>query len=155
MSPSLAGFIILNGEPMYDYPVTLHTDENPGIAITSRDLPELNSFGDTLEEALREAVDGIESVLSFYVDHRLPIPKASVAESGEQLVRLPIVTVSKIILWNTMMEKGMRKADLCRLLNAKPVAVDRLVDFLHTSKIDQIEMALAALGKRIQVVEAA
>ena len=49
----------------------------------------------------------------------------------------------------------MRKADLSRLLNAKPVAVDRLVDFLHTSKIDQMEMALAALGKRIQVVEAA
>jgi len=33
---------------------------------------------------------------------------------------------------------------------------DRLVDFLHTSKMEQIESALAALGKRLTVsVEAA
>jgi len=141
---------------MYDYPVILHTDENPGVAITCRDLPEVNSFGDTAEEALREAVDGIESALSLYVDHRLAIPQASAPDPGEEVVYLPAVTVAKIILWNAMMEHGMRKADLCRLLEAKPVAVDRLVDFLHTSKMEQIERALVALGKRLAVsVEAA
>lgn len=136
---------------MYDYPVTLHTDENPGIAITCRDIPEVNSFGDTVEEALREAVDGIETALSMYVDHRLAIPQASAPEPGERVVHLPAVTVAKIILWNAMMERGMRKADLCRLLDAKPVAVDRLVDFLHTSKMEQVERALAALGKRLVI----
>lgn len=141
---------------MYDYPVTLHTDENPGVAITCRDIPQVNSFGDTEEEALREAIDGIETALSMYVDHRLAIPQASAPEPGERVVHLPSVTVAKIILWNTMMERGMRKADLCRLLDVKPVAVDRLVDFLHTSKMEQIERALAALGKRLSVsVEAA
>ena len=44
--------------------MTLYTDENLRVAIASRDLPKLNSFGDVLEEALREAVEGIESVLS-------------------------------------------------------------------------------------------
>lgn len=141
---------------MYDYAVTLHTDENPGVAITCRDLPEVNSYGDTIEEALREAIDGIESALSIYVDQRRPIPEASAPKPGERVVRLPAVTVAKIALWNAMMERGMRKADLCRLLDAKPVAVDRLVDFLHTSKMEQIERALAALGKRLSVsVEAA
>ncbi|MDV7209921.1 type II toxin-antitoxin system HicB family antitoxin [Azotobacter beijerinckii] len=141
---------------MYDYAVTLHTDDNPGVAITCRDLPEVNSYGDTIEEALREAIDGIESALSIYVDQRRPIPAASEPEPGEHVAHLPAVTVAKIALWNSMMERGMRKADLCRLLNAKPVVVDRLVDFLHTSKMEQVEMALAALGKRLSVsIEAA
>ena len=42
---------------MYDYPVILHTDENAGVAVTAPDLPELNSAGDDIEDALREAVD--------------------------------------------------------------------------------------------------
>ncbi|MNZ72022.1 Antitoxin HicB [compost metagenome] len=142
---------------MYDYAIRFEQDDSaPGVAVFCRDLPELNSYGDTIEEALREAVDGIESALSIYVDQRRQIPAASAPEDGERVVHLPAVTVAKIALWNTMMERGMRKADLCRLLDAKPVVVDRLVDFLHTSKIEQLELSLAALGKRLSVsVEAA
>ncbi|MNG41297.1 hypothetical protein D3C84_1303870 [compost metagenome] len=50
----------------------------------------------------------------------------------------------------------MRKADLCRLLGVSQTQGDRLVDFLHTSKMEQLEAALAALGKRLSIsVEAA
>lgn len=139
---------------MYDYPVRFETDE-AGVAVFCRDLPELNSFGDNEAHALAEAVDAIETTLSLYVDQRRAIPAASVALSGEHIVALPAVTVAKIHLWNEMVARGMRKADLCRLLDLKPVTADRLVDFLHTSKIEQIEKALAAMGKRLQVSLAA
>ncbi len=117
-----------------------------------RDLPELNSYGDDAEHALREAVDAIETTLSLYVDQRRAIPTATPAEPGEHFIALPAVTVAKIHLWNEMVSRGMRKADLCRLLDLKPVTADRLVDFLHTSKIEQIERALAALGKRLRIL---
>ncbi len=141
---------------MYDYAIRFESDDSPGLSVFCRDLPELNSYGDNEEHAMSEAVDAIESTLSIYVDQRRPIPEASAPQPGERVVHLPAVTVAKIALWNTMMERGMRKADLCRLLNAKPVVVDRLVDFLHTSKMEQIEQALTALGKRLAVtIEAA
>lgn len=140
---------------MYDYAVRLETDDEPGVAVFCRDLPELNSYGDDLEHALREAVDAIETTLSLYVDQRRAIPAATPAKPGEHVVSLPAVTVAKIYLWNEMVARGMRKADLCRLLDLKPVTADRLVDFLHTSKIEQLEKALAALGKRLQVSLAA
>ena len=41
---------------------------------------------------------------------------------------------------------GMRKADLCRLLGVAQAQGDRLLDFLHTSKMEQLETALLALG---------
>lgn len=137
---------------MYNYAIRFEQDSAPGLAVFCRDLPELNSYGDDKEHAIREAVDAIETALSIYVDERRAIPQASPAQPGEHVIRLPAVTVAKIVLWNEMMARDMRKADLCRLLGLAQTQGDRLVDFLHTSKMEAIEKALAALGKRLEVV---
>lgn len=136
---------------MYDYAIRFETDTTPGLAVFCRDLPELNSYGDDREHAIREAVDAIETALSIYVDQRRAIPEASAAQADEHVVHLPAVTVAKIALWNEMVKRGMRKADLCRLLGVAQTQGDRLVDFLHTSKMEQLEAALAALGLRLSV----
>jgi antitoxin HicB len=141
---------------MYNYAIRFEKDTAPGLAVYCRDLPQLNSYGDDEAHAMAEAVDAIESTLSVYVDERRAIPEATPAQPGEKVVYLPAVTVAKIVLWNTMVERDMRKADLRRLLGVHQVQSDRLVDFLHTSKMDQVEAALATLGKRLTVsVEAA
>ncbi|MDI3274867.1 type II toxin-antitoxin system HicB family antitoxin [Pseudomonas sp. AL03] len=141
---------------MYDYAIRFERDESPGLAVFCRDLPQLNSYGDDEQHAISEAVDAIETTLSIYVDERRAIPPASTPEPGEHVIHLPAVTVAKIALWNAMMERDMRKADLRRLLGVAQVQGDRLVDFLHTSKMEQLEAALSALGKRLAIsVEAA
>lgn len=141
---------------MYNYAIRFEKDTAPGLAVYCRDLPQLNSYGDNEAHAMAEAVDAIESTLSIYVDERRAIPEATPAQLGEKVVYLPAVTVAKIVLWNTMIERDMRKADLRRMLGVHQVQGDRLVDFLHTSKMEQIEAALAALGKRLAMtVEAA
>lgn len=141
---------------MYDYAIRFERDDSPGLSVFCRDLPQFNSYGDDEQHAMIEAVDGIETTLSIYVDERRAIPAASAPMEGEHIVHLPAVTVAKIALWNAMMERDMRKADLCRLLGVHQAQGDRLVDFLHTSKMEQLENALAAFGKRLSVsVEAA
>ncbi|MEN1396575.1 type II toxin-antitoxin system HicB family antitoxin, partial [Pseudomonas aeruginosa] len=88
---------------MYDYAIRFEQDDSaPGVAVFCRDLPELNSFGDDREHAIREALDAIETTLSLYVDARKPIPEATAPEEGEHVVHLPAVTVAKIALWNEM-----------------------------------------------------
>ena len=140
---------------MYDFAIRFEQDAT-GVAVFCRDLPELNSFGDDLEHAIREAMDAIETTLSLYVDQRRAIPAASAPQEGEHVAHLPAVTVAKIALWNELIARDMRKADLCRLLGIAQTQGDRLVDFLHTSKMEALENALAALGKRLSVsVEAA
>jgi len=136
---------------MYNYAIRFEQDTAPGLAVYCRDLPLLNSYGDDRAHAIREAVDAIETTLSIYVDQRETIPKSSPALPGEEVIHLPAVTVAKIVLWNEMMARDMRKADLCRLLGLAQTQGDRLVDFLHTSKMEAIEKALAALGKRLVV----
>ncbi|HCE5817620.1 type II toxin-antitoxin system HicB family antitoxin [Pseudomonas aeruginosa] len=137
---------------MYDYAIRFEQDDSaPGVAVFCRDLPELNSFGDDREGAISQAVDAVETTLSLYVDARKPIPAASPPEEGEYVVHLPAVTVAKIALWNEMMRRGMRKADLCRRLELSQTQGDRLVDFLHNTKMESLEKALDFFGLRVRV----
>lgn len=136
---------------MYDYAIRFEQGNAPGLAVYCRDLPQLNSYGDDQQHAISEAVDAIETTLSIYVDERRVIPTASPAEDGEVTIRLPAVTVAKIILWNEMMVRDMRKSDLCRLLGLAQTQGDRLVDFLHTSKMEAIEGALQRLNVKLKV----
>ncbi|TBU97186.1 HicB family protein [Stutzerimonas kirkiae] len=135
---------------MFDYPVTLH-HEAGSVWISSDDVPELNSAGDNDAEALLDAVDGLESALSLYVDQRRPIPLPSTAKPGQVLVRLPALSAAKVALWNAMQDKGIGKAEMARRLGVNRPQVDRLVDLLHSSKIEQVEHALAILGQRLEV----
>lgn len=135
---------------MFDFPVTVH-HEAGSVWISCDDVPELNSAGDNEDEALLDAVDGLESALSLYMDQRRPIPLPSSAKPGQPVVRLPALAVAKVALWNAMQAQGVSKAALARRLGVNRPQVDRLVDLLHSSKIEQVEHALAILGQRLEV----
>ena len=140
---------------MFSYAVKVHAEAG-SFWSSCRDIPEAHSAGDTVEELLANAVEGLELALTIYVDQSRPIPLPSAPVEGERVVHLPTLVAAKVSLWNAMREADMRKADLARLLNSSQTNVDRLVDFEHSSKIEQVEAALAALGKRLAVsVEAA
>jgi antitoxin HicB len=84
------------------------------------------------------------------MDDRQRIPYPS-APDGKPVVILPVVVSGKIILHNTMLDAGKKKADLARMLNLAPTLVDRLLSLRHKSRIEQIETALAIFGKRLVV----
>ncbi|WP_411382828.1 type II toxin-antitoxin system HicB family antitoxin [Pseudomonas sp. L7] len=136
---------------MYDFKIVAH-EENDHFWSSCPDIPEAHSAGDTLEELLANAVEGITLALSIYVDRRKPIPQAS--GDGDYEVQLPSVTVSKIVLWNQLLAKGQTKADLANALKISPTAAARLVDFEHTSKMEQLEKALSALSAGVRIVPA-
>lgn len=137
---------------MYDYAIRFEEDgKTPGVAVFCRDLPQLNSYGEDRDQAIRQADDAIASTLSLYVDNRQIIPEASAALDGEVVVRASAITKAKILLWNTLMKRGLRKSVLCQVLNIAQTQGDRLVDFLHSSKMDSLEDALAAFGVHVSL----
>ena len=135
---------------MLTYPVTLTPDNNDTFLVTFPDVPEAITFGGTKDEALVYALDALETILEAYMDERKAIPYPSPAK-GRPVVVLPVVTAGKVILHNTLIEAGKRKADLARMLNLSPTVVDRLLSLRHKSRIEQIETALAVFGKKLVV----
>lgn len=138
------------------YFVKLTRDKN-GVVVTCRDLPAMNSVGTDVDDALLEAVDGIQTALGLLIDDRREIPEPSKAKRGEHAVELPALAVAKIGLYNAMRSKGINRAKLASLLGVHLEQVARLLDPCHKSKLDQVEAALKAVGYRmdIRVLEAA
>lgn len=132
------------------YPVKL-THADGVVMVTCPDLPEFATVGDTEDEALANAIDGIETTLQAYMQDRRDIPEPSPRKRGQHMVALPALAVAKIGLFHAMTRKRMRKADLARLLDVHMPQVDRLLDLRHSSKLEQVEAALAAVGYRIEL----
>jgi antitoxin HicB len=78
-------------------------------------------------------------------------PRSHGKKHGEHWVELPALDVAKVGLYEAMMAKGLRKADLVRMLGVHGPQVDRLLSLVHKSKLEQVEGALAKLGYRLSV----
>lgn len=116
-----------------------------------RDLQGFNSIGESIDDALNESIDAVALILQDHIDRRQPIPKASEKKRGEYWVSLPALDVAKIGLYEAMRVNGLRKSDLARKLGMHAPQVERLLDLTHSSKLEQVEAALAALGYRVNL----
>ena len=136
---------------MLDYPVILEAQPEGGFVVTFPDVPEAITQGEDEEEALLYAVDALETALSFYVDARKPLPMASKAKRGQRTVRPSALEGAKLGVYQAMTEQGIKKAELARRLGWHMPQVDRLFDLRHASRLDQLEQAARALGRRLEV----
>lgn len=134
---------------MYEYPIDAYQEAGSWWS-KCPDIPEAHSAGDTLEELLENAVEGLTLALSIYVDQGRAIPLASPIGEKQHAIALPATVTAKIALWNAMTENKVRVADLARKLGLSHPVASRLVDFEHNSKIEQVESALKALGTSIK-----
>ena len=132
------------------YRVTLER-ENGLVNVYFPDVPGVQTFGDDEQEALARAVDAVETMFMAMIQDREEIPRPRVPRRGEKTVTLPALTVAKLELYHAMRAAGVGKAELARRLNWHLPQIDRLLDLGHASRLDQLEQAFAALGKRLEV----
>ena len=59
------------------YPVVLEPDDNGTLLVTCPDLPEVTTWGEDADDALRHAADAIEEALAARIAHRDEIPEPS------------------------------------------------------------------------------
>ena len=98
---------------MLRYSVTLTPDDNGTLLVTCHDLPEVTSFGDDREDALRHAADAIEEALAARI------------AAGEDI---PIIAFSGRSMHHEQVS-ALRAG--CDLHLTKPCAPDRLLDAIH------------------------
>jgi|SRR5271157_761898 len=135
---------------MLHYSVKLSKDTNQTILAEVPDVPGAVTFGEDRAEALARSADAIETVLLGYMADRRDIPMPRAGRRGP-FVALPALTEAKLALYTEMRAAKVGKAELARRLNWHLPQVDRLLDLRHASRLDQLEAAFRALGKRISV----
>ena len=136
---------------MLAYPITLKNDDGTVMA-TSPDFPELTTFGEDREEAVDRAIHALEEAIAARIHDRKDIPTPS---QGETCAILPTLTSVKVMLYQGMREQGIGKAELARRLGWHMPQVDRVLDVQHRSRLDMMDAALGAIGRRLQVIPVA
>ena len=132
---------------MLAYPIRLEDDDGTLLA-TSPDFPELTTFGDDREEAIARAGHALEEAVAARIHDRKDIPTPS---RGETYAVLPTLTSVKVMLYQGMREQGVGKAELARRLGWHMPQVDRVLDVQHRSRLDMMDAALGAIGRRLHV----
>ena len=123
---------------MTQYPVTLEPDDNGTILVSFPDIPEAVTCGDNEADALVHA-------------DRRSTPRPSVPRRRQRVVALPVLAEAKVIFSHTMIERRIRKSDLARSLDVHMPQIDRLLNLRHCSRIEMIDAALHAVGKRLTI----
>ncbi len=135
---------------MIEYRVELTPDDNDTFLVICPRLPIVATFGQSEDDALRRAVDAIETALASMIDDGEEIPKPARTDRGIP-VPLPAMTALKLQLYWALRAAGITRAELARRLSWNRESVDRLFRLDHRSRLEQIEAAFAALGRKVDI----
>lgn len=132
------------------YPVILTKDGDSLIA-EFPNVPEAMTVGANEDNALTWAQDALIVALSGYLDERRDIPQPSKPKAKQRIVVLPPLIASKLAIYQTMRDQRVTQAELATRLNCDARHIRRLLDLDHNSRLDFIDAALHALGKKLVV----
>lgn len=134
---------------MFDYPVDVEK-EPLGYVVTFPDFGFGVTDGDTLEEALTNAVDLLDTLIEMEVLEAKPLPTPSPANGRHVIMPSPQLAM-KAALHNEMIAQGISKSEMARRLNIAPPNFERVMNLRHKTKFETLYAAFAALGKRLEI----
>jgi antitoxin HicB len=137
---------------MPDYYARFDTDrKNGGYVISFPDLNHGATQGDTIEDAFDMARDLLRGILGELMKRGEALPPPTRRGRNLRLVVLPALQRAKAELYSAFRASGMKKAELARRLGIPRTNIERLFDLDHASRLDLIEAALNAIGKKLEV----
>ncbi|MBI3345503.1 MAG: type II toxin-antitoxin system HicB family antitoxin [Gammaproteobacteria bacterium] len=132
------------------YPVILTHDDDAVIA-EFPDVPEAITHGADEKSALEWAQDALVVALSGYLEDHRDIPQPSKPKRGQSVVALPPMVGTKLAIYQALRDQGVTQLELAERLNCDARQIRRILDLDHSSRLDQLEASLRALGKKLSV----
>lgn len=130
--------------------IDLSPDDNDTLLVRCPAFPELVTFGDDEADARLHARDALEEAIAARIAEGRDIP-APDAAAGDG-VSVPLLSGLKALLYIQVRAEGITRAELQRRLGwPHRESVDRLFNLNHASRLDQMEAAFGALGRRVDV----
>jgi antitoxin HicB len=123
-----------------------------GYVVTFPDFGYGVTQGETDEEAMDMAQDLLMLTIADYIREGKQLPAASRRRGAKfHSVPLPALQSAKVDLYTAFLASGLKKAEFARRIGIPKTHIERLFSLRHHSRLEQIEAALAALGKHLHV----
>lgn len=130
---------------------TAIAEQDGDFVVSVRDLPEVVTSGDTLEEALALALDAIEVAVLGRIEEEAELPAPSAPAPGEHGVPLPAPLAAKASIYHLWRAAGISKSELARRMARGENEARRVLDPRHGTKLDMLAEAAKALGHRLVI----
>lgn len=124
--------------------------EDGEYVVSFPDIPEALTCGDTLEEAKQEALNALVTAFEFYFEDQRAIPMPSQHDDMEY-VEVPLSVWAKVLTLNTMLEQNLTQTELAHKMGTRKQEIQRIISLEHTTKIDRLHAAMAAMGKHFSL----
>jgi antitoxin HicB len=135
-----------------EYPAIFEPAGEGGYLVRFPDFDWGVTQGDTRQEAEEMAADAIRTMIRELIRQGKAVPRASKPRGRKhRMIRLNALDAAKAELYVVFQASGLRKAELARRIGIPKTTVDRLFDLDNHSRLDQMEAAFAALGKRLSI----
>jgi antitoxin HicB len=135
-----------------EYPALFEPAREGGFVITFPDFDWGITQGDTEKEAREMAADAIRTMIQEHIRKGEEIPRPSKPRGRKhRMIHLAAMDAVKAELYSAFQASALKKVELARRLGIPKTTVDRLFNLDHHSRLDHIEAAFAALGKRLAV----
>jgi antitoxin HicB len=124
-----------------------------GFSISFPDIPGALTQSESIEEGMAMALDVLRCSFRWFIEEGKDVSLPGKAKPGRglHLITLSVMDSAKVELYRAWMASGIKKAELARRLKIGRANVDRLFDLDNHSRMDQIEAAFRALGKRVEI----
>ena len=123
-----------------------------GYVVTFPDFGYGATQGESIEEAMDMAQELLALTIGDYIRDGMQLPPSSHRRGAKyRIVSLPAIASAKVDLYSAFQASGLTKAEFARRAGIPKTHVVRLFSLNHHSRLDRIEAALAALGKRLHV----
>jgi antitoxin HicB len=103
---------------MLHYPLKITVD-NPGWLVESRDISQLVTGaprGTTKEYAAKMGFEAFRVVAELLMERGRAIPLPSECQVGEEIMPMTLNVTAKIWLWNAIVQKGLKPAEIAKRL---------------------------------------
>ena len=136
---------------MFSYNAEINHDADGRFVVTFTNLPYGVTDGETLEEALFEAIDCADEVIAGIIEQGESLPKYVPAKDGQYPIELSAHMAIKAALYSAMQDVGVTKVAMAKMIERNEKEVRRMLDPHHNTKLKSLEFALHKIGRRLKV----
>lgn len=130
------------------YRARLTPNGEGGFIAAFPDVPEALSEGATRVEALANAEDALAVALLGRMEDGAALLAPTARGRGLVPVALPAQAAAKLAVYAAFRDAGISKCELARRLGKQEAEARRILDPHHATRLETLEAALKALGRR-------
>ena len=125
--------------------------ENGNYLVSFPDMPNVNTYGDTIEDALQSAEEALNGVLQSDFGRGFELPEAR-EYKGRGYYRIPVAAHIAVPYQLRELRKGRSQTDIARQLDVSYQAIQKLENPKTSNpSIKTLERIAGIFGKRLEL----